>query len=233
MKAICFGDSNTYGYDPCSWPGGRYGADSRWVDILAVETGWRVCNMGQNGRTIPETAPAFPADTDLLILMLGTNDLLQGSSPQEAAWKLERFLAGLPLAPSAPGLGRMGVRSTLHRRFPSLCPVLPRPGKKAGRPLCRRRRVGRAPGPGWGPFYPPRARSLCRWAAEGTALNSPAFLCPRLARDRSQGRFVAFPMKRPLKSARNPKGVVPFRREILYDPSSNPNGWIIERSILT
>ncbi len=100
MKAICFGDSNTYGYDPCSWPGGRYGADSRWVDILAVETGWRVCNMGQNGRTIPETAPAFPADTDLLILMLGTNDLLQGSSPQEAAWKLERFLAGLPLAPS-------------------------------------------------------------------------------------------------------------------------------------
>lgn len=29
MKAICFGDSNTYGYDPRSRLGGRYDADSR------------------------------------------------------------------------------------------------------------------------------------------------------------------------------------------------------------
>ena len=39
MKVICFGDSNTYGYDPRSWIGGRYEPDSRWVDILAAETG--------------------------------------------------------------------------------------------------------------------------------------------------------------------------------------------------
>ena len=97
MNVICFGDSNTYGYDPRSWLGGRYGADSRWVDILVAETGWTVQNMGVNGREIPRTAPGLPPDTDLLIVMLGSNDLLQGHSPEEAAGKLERFLSGLPL----------------------------------------------------------------------------------------------------------------------------------------
>ena len=97
MKVTCFGDSNTYGYDPRGYFGGRYDADSRWVDILAAEIGWTVCNMGQNGREIPSAAPAFPDDTDLLIVMLGTNDLLQGCSPERAAEKLERFLAGIPL----------------------------------------------------------------------------------------------------------------------------------------
>jgi len=80
MMVICFGDSNTYGYDPRGYFGGRYGADCRWVDILAAETGWTISNMGQNGREIPVAAPAFPDDTDLLIVMLGTNDLLQDRS---------------------------------------------------------------------------------------------------------------------------------------------------------
>ena len=97
MNVICFGDSNTYGYDPRSWLGGRYDADSRWVDILAVETGWTVRNMGVHGREIPRTAPDLPPDTDLLIVMLGSNDLLQGHSPEEAAGKLECFLSSLSL----------------------------------------------------------------------------------------------------------------------------------------
>lgn len=84
VTVICFGDSNTYGYDPRSYFGGRYGADSRWVDILAAQTGWTISNMGQNGREIPSSAPTFPADTDLLIVMLGINDLLQGRSPEQA-----------------------------------------------------------------------------------------------------------------------------------------------------
>ena len=75
MMVICFGDSNTYGYDPRGYFGGRHDADCRWVDILATETRWTVYNMGQNGREIPSAAPAFPDDTDLLIVMLGTNDL--------------------------------------------------------------------------------------------------------------------------------------------------------------
>ena len=97
MKVVCFGDSNTYGYDPRGYFGGRYDADSRWVDILAAEIGWTVCNMGQNGREIPSAAPAFPDDTDLLIIMLGTNDLLQGRSPEQAVERLERFLSGISL----------------------------------------------------------------------------------------------------------------------------------------
>lgn len=100
MKVICFGDSNTYGYDPRGYFGGRYNADSRWVDILAAETGWTVCNMGENGREIPSTSPDFQDDTDLLIVMLGTNDLLQGRSPEQAAEKLEKFLSGISLEQS-------------------------------------------------------------------------------------------------------------------------------------
>ena len=97
MNVICFGDSNTYGYDPRSYFGGRYDADSRWVDILASETGWTIYNMGENGRGIPSTAPTFPADTDLLIVMLGINDLLQGRSPEQAAERLEHFLSSISL----------------------------------------------------------------------------------------------------------------------------------------
>ena len=52
MNVICFGDSNTYGYDPRSWLGGRYDAGSRWVYILTSETGWTIRNMGVNGREI-------------------------------------------------------------------------------------------------------------------------------------------------------------------------------------
>ena len=97
MMVICFGDSNTYGYDPRGYFGGRHDADCRWVDILATETRWTVYNMGQNGREIPSAAPAFPDDTDLLIVMLGTNDLLQGRSPEQAAERLERFRSCIPL----------------------------------------------------------------------------------------------------------------------------------------
>ena len=97
MKVICFGDSNTYGYDPRGYFGGRYDADCRWVDILVAETGWTISNMGQNGREIPSSAPTFPTDTDLLIVMLGTNDLLQGRSPEQAAERLEQFFSSISL----------------------------------------------------------------------------------------------------------------------------------------
>lgn len=135
MKVICFGDSNTYGYDPRGYFGGRYDADSRWVDILAAETGWEVRNMGQNGREIPSSAPSFPADTDLLIVMLGTNDLLQGRSPEQAAERLERFLSGVSLdrsrvlliAPPPVTLGKWVPSPQLidgSRAFARLCQAL-------------------------------------------------------------------------------------------------------------
>lgn len=105
------------------------------MDILAAETGWTISNMGQNGREIPSATPAFPADTDLLIVMLGTNDLLQGCSPQQAAERLERFLAAVPLdrnkllliAPPPVALGAWVPSPQLiddSRAFARLCQTL-------------------------------------------------------------------------------------------------------------
>lgn len=100
MRMLCFGDSNTYGYDPRSYFGGRYPVEDRWVDILANETGWEVLNAGVNGREIPRGPDALRlltehAPVDLFLVMLGTNDLLQGASPSEAAARMEAFLKAL------------------------------------------------------------------------------------------------------------------------------------------
>ena len=99
MTLICFGDSNTYGYDPRSYLGGRYGPDSRWVDLLAQKTGWEVVNLGENGRCIPLRPVTLPPDADLVIVMLGTNDLLQGCTPEKTADRMKRFLQSLPQPP--------------------------------------------------------------------------------------------------------------------------------------
>lgn len=92
MKVICFGDSNTFGFDPRSYLGERYPAESRWVDILAHMTGWEVRNNGMNGREIPQRETMFQKSADLLIIMLGTNDLLQGKAVDEVTARMERFL---------------------------------------------------------------------------------------------------------------------------------------------
>ena len=95
MKVICYGDSNTYGYDPHVPFGGRY--PSPWPELLAEMTGWRVINQGENGREIPKIPVTFPMDTDLLIILLGTNDLLQLRTPEQAAAAMEHFLQNLNL----------------------------------------------------------------------------------------------------------------------------------------
>ena len=79
--------------------GGRYPPDSRWVDLLADQTGWEVVNLGENGRCIPLRPISLPEDVDLVIVMLGTNDLLQGCTPEKTADRMKRFLQSLPLAP--------------------------------------------------------------------------------------------------------------------------------------
>jgi len=101
MTVLCFGDSNTYGYDPRSYFGDRYPAEARWVDILAEKTGLITVNEGENGREIPwrdEEYKQFQlllaqSRADGLIVMLGGNDLLQGASPETAAERMERFLS--------------------------------------------------------------------------------------------------------------------------------------------
>ena len=91
MKIICYGDSNTYGYDPRSFLGDRYPAEERWVDILARKLGCEAVNAGVNGREIPRYPVKFET-ADLLLIMLGTNDLLQGNSPEQVRNRMEQFL---------------------------------------------------------------------------------------------------------------------------------------------
>ena len=91
MKTIlCYGDSNTYGYNPDS--GYRYPYEQRWTSILEKNfygrarvipeglNGRTTCfedeiRPGRNGYTNLEPCLHSHGPVDLVILMLGTNDL--------------------------------------------------------------------------------------------------------------------------------------------------------------
>ena len=91
MKTIvCFGDSNTWGYSPSGT--GRYPFEKRWTSILQKQLGsdYFVIPEGLNGRTTAfedsiekdkngyshlKTILETHKPLDLLIIMLGTNDL--------------------------------------------------------------------------------------------------------------------------------------------------------------
>ena len=84
MKILCYGDSNTYGFDPRD--GERYPANGRWPDILAARFGIETKNEGMNGRTIPFGECGFSmarlmltqaTDCDTVCVMLGTNDIFR------------------------------------------------------------------------------------------------------------------------------------------------------------
>ena len=91
MTVVCFGDSNTWGYDPRDKFGEHY--PDRWTSQLATLTGWNVDNQGVNGREVPDEPGALDPMTDLLLVMLGTNDLLQLDTPEAAASRMESFLS--------------------------------------------------------------------------------------------------------------------------------------------
>lgn len=100
MKVLCYGDSNTYGYDPRGFVGDRYQKESRWVDILAQKLKWEIQNEGQNGREIPSRPFQYrragelltQSAPDVFAVMLGTNDLLRGDSAVETCSRMEAFL---------------------------------------------------------------------------------------------------------------------------------------------
>ncbi len=109
MHIACLGDSNTYGYDPASPFGGRYPYEIRWTGRLENE-GVGVTNHGYNGlpasrRSLHEM---FAQDLkregpfDLVTLMLGTNDILLGSSAYEAAEDVEHLVQTLKKASVSP-----------------------------------------------------------------------------------------------------------------------------------
>ena len=114
MRILCFGDSNTYGYDPRGFFGDRYSSDDRWVDLLARQTGHEIINAGVNGREIPRDSLLLTPhkNADILIVMLGTNDLLQGATAGEAAARMESFLI------------------SAHTYFPQMILIAPPPMKR-------------------------------------------------------------------------------------------------------
>ena len=84
MKIVCFGDSNTFGFDPRLGSSGRYDKDVRWTGILDAHEGFSVVNEGLNGRCIPDSEAGFASlrrvinqnpDADVFVILLGTNDL--------------------------------------------------------------------------------------------------------------------------------------------------------------
>ena len=87
---VCFGDSNTWGANPDG--SGRFAPDVRWTGVLQTElgSGYKVIEEGLNGRTTniedmieedrngrKHLPPLLESHRpfDLIVIMLGTNDL--------------------------------------------------------------------------------------------------------------------------------------------------------------
>ena len=91
-KAIFYGDSNTYGYDPTDPYEQRFPYPTRWTTIVSdnLKNYYQVIPEGMNGRTIPKPFYDQPYLIKLISLakgdgvlstMLGTNDILMMTAP--------------------------------------------------------------------------------------------------------------------------------------------------------
>ena len=110
---LCFGDSNTHGTAPLDRPGGqaRHPKGQRWPDVLAAELGdgHEVIQEGLPGRTTVHDDPVEGGcrngqavltailhthrPIDLMLIMLGTNDLKNRFSV--TAWEIARSVERL------------------------------------------------------------------------------------------------------------------------------------------
>lgn len=106
---ICFGDSNTHGYNSSN--NGRFTEEERWTCLLdqMLGSGYSVKEEGLSGRTTVFSDPLFEGldglsylfpclmthePVDLLIVMLGTNDVKErfSATPENIAKGLERLI---------------------------------------------------------------------------------------------------------------------------------------------
>ena len=109
ITVLCYGDSNTYGYDPDTC--GRYPYGKRWTTLLGEKLGGRyeVIPEGLNGRTTAYDRPgeawkngasSFTSclgthkPVDFVIIMLGTNDCNEelGLSAEDIAGGMETLV---------------------------------------------------------------------------------------------------------------------------------------------
>lgn len=106
IKIVCYGDSNTYGFDP---RGGRYDKCHRFPGVVQKILGDKVevVNAGFPGRTLRTVINSryYGNDGDLfsanllglspfdwLIVMLGSNDCIRIDSPEEIAENMDTLL---------------------------------------------------------------------------------------------------------------------------------------------
>jgi lysophospholipase L1-like esterase len=106
---LCYGDSNTWGYNPKD--GSRYSRDIRWPGVLQEELGhdYHVIEEGLCGRTtvwddpveghkngLEQLTPILHSHCplELVIIMLGTNDLKNrfSVSPLDITWSIGRLV---------------------------------------------------------------------------------------------------------------------------------------------
>lgn len=139
---LCFGDSNTQGVMPVRSLQDirRYGPEVRWTGRLArLLPGWRVLEEGGPGRTTVHDDPIegahrngltvlrslleSHAPIDLVLLMLGTNDLHVrfSVSAMDIALSIEKLILAILSSGSGP-----------DRRAPGLIVVSPPPIREVG-----------------------------------------------------------------------------------------------------
>ncbi len=109
MLLLCYGDSNTWGYDPrlSSDLSCRLPKNERWTGILDEMPEFTVINEGLNGRRVPAVSYtrrslasvlAKNAGADVLLIMLGSNDLLWDpeSSAEDVADSFRELYRDVP-----------------------------------------------------------------------------------------------------------------------------------------
>jgi lysophospholipase L1-like esterase len=109
-RILCYGDSNTWGYIPGS--GERFSSDMRWTGLLqkALGNNYEIIEEGLNARTTILDDPKYEGKNgkkylkpclqthyplDLVILMLGTNDLKErfNRTPKQIAKGIETLIS--------------------------------------------------------------------------------------------------------------------------------------------
>ncbi|MDY3729171.1 MAG: GDSL-type esterase/lipase family protein [Candidatus Choladocola sp.] len=140
-RILCYGDSNTHGCNPAwvaEWEddlskGVRFSKEERWTGILQEKLGgeYEIIEEGLPGRTTVFADPVYPyfdgratvlpvilsqSPIDLVVLMLGTNDLKVTFTPSEdvAARAMEELLKVL-----------MNPYIWEHRKVPKILIVSP------------------------------------------------------------------------------------------------------------
>lgn len=157
-EVLCYGDSNTWGcvprWEESDLPSERYDAHTRWPCVAAkmLGDGYHLVEEGLGGRTTIYERPGDPGKNgepyllpcvlshrplDLVVIMLGTNDLHRGIQP-ELAYLGDGIRRLVRLVQSTPKCGR----GNHPPRILLLAPIPIRPSSPEGRVLVYDKFVG-------------------------------------------------------------------------------------------